>query len=84
MSKRLQVLFDESEYQKIKRHARQAKLSLGGWVRQALRRVTDQESGRSVSDKISAINAAARHSAPINDIEVINQQIASGYLKGPQ
>jgi len=81
MSKRLQVLFSEDEYAKIKRHAKQSRLSLGEWVRGALRRITDAESSQSPDDKLRVLEHAMTYGAPVDDVETMKKQIESGYLK---
>ena len=81
MSKRLQVLFPDDEYAKLKRHARAAKLSLGEWVRSALRRIRDDESARSPEDKLRALKSALSHAAPVDEVAEMERQIESGYLK---
>ena len=81
MSKRLQVLFPEDEYAKLKRHARHARVSLGEWVRNALRRITDEESARSPEEKLRILRKAAVCNAPVDDVQTIKEQIENSYLK---
>ncbi len=81
MSKRLQVLFSEDEYQKLKRHARQARQTLGEWVRCALRRVTDQESIQSPEQRLKVLRHASSFEAPVSSIEEMEKEIESGYLE---
>jgi hypothetical protein len=80
MSKRLQVIIDEKEYSLLKRHAQAASLSLGAWVRMALRRVIDTESVKSKDEKLKALKTASTINAPVDDLETMNQEIGSGYL----
>lgn len=81
MSKRLQVLIPEAEYAAFKRHAKSAKMSVGAWVRGALRRVTDSESPRSVDEKLRALNRAVANAEPVASVEQMKAEIRSGYLK---
>lgn len=82
MSKRLQVLLDKTEYQKFFQVAKAKGMSLGEWVRQAMRRSYEDTSGVSSEIKIKKINELAKkYSFPSGSIEEINEQIKSGYLK---
>ena len=80
MSKRLQVLIEPKEYQVFQKLARQAHMSLGEWVRQALRRTTQQVSGKSPMDKLASIRRASAHTFPSGDIDRILSEIEQGYL----
>jgi hypothetical protein len=81
MSKRLQVLVPDDEYRKFQRQARQAKVSLGEWVRSVLRRVNDSESDHSIEDRLELIREAFTHQGPASDLEQMNAEIERGYLK---
>jgi hypothetical protein len=81
MSKRLQVILPDDEYNKIKRNARHAKQNLASWVRNALRRISDSEPNSSEEEKLRILKKALTISAPIDDISVIKEQIQQGYLK---
>jgi len=81
MSKRLQVLFPNDEYAELKRRARKARQSLGEWVRSALRRVADSESAKQPEEKMRFIGKAFDEAAPIAEIDELERQIESGYLK---
>ncbi len=74
MTKRLQVLLDEEEYQEIQGVARRQRLTLAEWVRQALRRARSDAPG-TVDSKLRVITAASRHSFPTADIEVMLREI---------
>ena len=80
MSKRLQVLIDPKEYREFQKMARQAHTSLGEWVRQALRRTTQQTSGKSATDKLTSIRRAAGHNFPSGEIDQVLSEIEQGYL----
>jgi hypothetical protein len=81
--KRLQVLIEEAEYERIKAVARRERLSLAEWVRRALRLAVRAEPSGDPEEKLAAIRAASRHSFPTGDIEQILEEIARGALNGP-
>ena len=77
MSKRLQVLLDEQEYQEIEVAARSQRMTVAEWVRQALRKARDDQPG-SIDLKLRAIADASRHEFSTADIDVMLQEIDSG------
>jgi hypothetical protein len=79
MSKRLQVLLKDPEYQEIRRAARERNLSVAEWVRQALSLVRRREPSGSAAKKIEAIRTAARFEFPTADIEQMLSEIERGY-----
>ena len=79
MSKRLQVLFEEREYKAFQRLAKNQGLSLGEWVRLALRDVANRLSTKSPQSKLKNIRKSAKQSYPSGDIDEILSQIESGY-----
>ncbi len=82
MSKRLQVLLEESEMEEIHRIARSQNITVAEWVRKALRAMMRSEPSGDVKRKLGAIRAAARHSYPTADIDQMLAEIESGYGKG--
>ncbi len=80
MSKRLQVLIEPREYKTFQMLAKEAGLSLGEWVRQALRRLTLTHSQKSVQQKLDHIRKYSRYNFPTGDIEQILAEIEKGYL----
>jgi hypothetical protein len=80
MSKRLQVLLDESELAEIRRSARRQKLTTAAWVRQALRMARRAEPGSDPGRKLAVVRAAARHRFPTADIDQMLAEIERGYL----
>jgi hypothetical protein len=82
MSKRLQVILDDSEYRDLQRAARSRHMSIAGWVRQALVHARRLEPVGDVEKKLEAIRAAAKHEFPTGDIEVMLAEIERGYLDG--
>jgi methylmalonyl-CoA mutase N-terminal domain/subunit len=79
MTKRLQVLMPDVEYRAIQRIARERHVTVAQWVREALNEARRAAAGSNVSNKITAIRAAAKHQFPTTEIEVMLQQIESGY-----
>jgi hypothetical protein len=83
MTKRLQVLLDDSELRTIQRLARRDKLTTAEWVRRRLRE--GAASARSdTASKLAAIHAAYRHTpaVPEVDIDQMLDEIEQGYLSG--
>lgn len=80
MSKRLQVILDDEEWEEIRDVARNQRLSVSEWVRQTLRearrRLPEGERGR----KLDALRAAMRHSFPTESVERMLAEIEAGYL----
>ena len=80
MSKRLQVLLEPKEYRTFQQIAKEMGLSLGEWVRRALRRATQETSRKSPEEKIAAIRRYENANAPTCDIDQMLEEIESGYL----
>ncbi|MGO9231850.1 MAG: ribbon-helix-helix protein, CopG family [Bryobacteraceae bacterium] len=79
MSKRLQVLLPDSEMSDIQRLAKRERLTVGEWVRRALR---DAHASRPVIDpetKLKAVRRGAKYSFPTADIEQMLGEIERGY-----
>jgi hypothetical protein len=79
MSKRLQVLLDESELLQIRRAARRRRLTTAEWVRQALRSARRAEPEGDPKKKLAVVRAAVRHSFPTADIAQMLAEIEQGY-----
>jgi len=84
MSKRLQVLLEEVELREIQRLARQERMTVAEWVRQALRSARREAPRSEAGKKLQVIRAAARHSFPTADIDEMLGQIERGYLDAPR
>ncbi len=82
MSKRLQVLVDESEWREIRRIARTHRMTVAEWVRQALRAARKDEPRNDDRKKLQAIREASRHAFPTADVDKMLAEIEQGYL-GP-
>lgn len=84
MSKRLQVLLKDPEYQEIRQAAQARNMSVAEWVRRTLGQARHNESSGSVDKKIEAIRVAARFEFPTSDINQMLAEIERGYAAGPQ
>lgn len=82
MSKRLQVLLDESELAKIRNLARRQRLTTAEWVRQALRGAQRAEPGTDARKKLTTVRAAVDHAFPTADIDQMLAEIERGYIGG--
>ena len=78
MTKRLQVLFDDEEYLALQQSAREDRMTVAEWVRQALRQVR-QRRRRAVETKLRALAKACRYEFPTADIDVMIEEIEKGY-----
>ena len=84
MTKRLQVLLDETELRTIQRLARRDKVTTAEWVRRRLREGAAASSRADTASKLAAIHEAYRHtsSTPEPDIDQMLAEIEQGYLSG--
>jgi len=81
MSKRLQVLLDESELREIQKIAGAKQMTVADWVRQVLRAARKGEIASDPGPKLKAISAASRHSFPTADIDQMLKEIEDGYVR---
>lgn len=82
MSKRLQVLLEESELEEIRRAAATQDLTVSAWVRTALRQARERQPSRSKDAKLEIIREAARIEFPTADIGQMLDEIEEGFLQG--
>jgi hypothetical protein len=61
--------------------ARREDLTVGEWVRRALREARAQKPVQDKGGKLQAIRVAATYSFPVGDIEEMLQEITAGYLE---
>jgi len=80
MTKRLQVLFEDDEYRALQQSAREERMTVAEWVRQALRQAQHRRR-RAVDTKLQALKRACRHQFPTGDIDLILDEIEKGYLE---
>jgi hypothetical protein len=79
MSKRLQVVLSEEEFEQLRDIARGQGLTLSEWVRQTLRVARAGRPARDRVRKLAAVRAAVRHSFPTADIDEMLEEIERGY-----
>lgn len=79
MSKRLQVLLSDEEMEAIQAQAESESLTVGEYVRQALRDAGSQRPAASAASKLASIRKAVKHAFPTGDIEKMNEEIERGY-----
>ncbi len=82
MSKRLQVILQDEEFERLRETAREHGVTVSEWVRRVLRRSRPERSAGDRARKLAAVRAAARHNFPTADIEQMNAEIERGYLEG--
>lgn len=79
MSKRLQVLLDEAEFEEIDQAASIQKLTVAEWVRRVLREARRRQPTIDATRKLAVIRASAAHSFPVADVDQLLTEIAQGY-----
>lgn len=79
MSKRLQILVDDGEFEEIHGAAARDGLTMSEWVRIALRHARRDRPRRDVAAKLAAVRSAASHAFPTADIEDMLADIARGH-----
>jgi hypothetical protein len=81
MSKRLQVILEDSELREIQKIAKRSRMTVAEWVRQALRAARAGESSGDPALKLEAVRYAARHDFPTADIGQMLEEIERGYIE---
>ncbi len=81
--KRLQVLFDPTEYSQIQEAAERQGITVAEWVRRTLREARRREPRHRRSRKLDVIRRAAACSHPAPDLPQMLAEIERGYLAGP-
>ena len=79
MSKRLQVLLPDQEMSDIKRLAKRERVTVGEWVRRALREARAGRPTIEPENKLNAVRRAAEYSFPTADIKQMLIEIERGY-----
>jgi hypothetical protein len=79
MSKRLQVLLPDREMSDIQRLAKQERLTVGEWVRRALREARASRPVIEPEKKLKAVRRAVKYSFPTADLEQMLSEIERGY-----
>lgn len=80
MSKRLQVILPDEEFEELRRNAARHGSTVSEWVRQVLRRAGSDEASDDIERQLAAVRAAARYSFPTGDIDEMLADIERGYL----
>jgi hypothetical protein len=83
MSKRLQVLLDETEYRELQRAARLQRVTVSEWVRQALRALLRSTPSRAPDRKLRIVREAVRHRYPAPPLDQMLREIEAGYQDQP-
>ena len=78
VTKRLQVLFDDDEYRALQQSAREDRMTVAEWVRQALRQVRARRR-QAIHAKLEAVEKACLHEFPTADIKSMLAEIDEGY-----
>ena len=79
MSKRLQVLLPDQEMAEIQRLARREKVTVGEWVRRALRDARMRRLVNEPEAKLKAVRRSVAYSFPAADLEEMLSEIERGY-----
>lgn len=80
MSKRLQVLLDETEFDRLRHLAREKGMTVAEWVRQAVRRAASEQPRGDADRKLAIVRHAVEHRFPTGDIDQMQDEIERGYL----
>lgn len=78
MSTRLQIIVQEEEVRELRRCARREGLSLSEWVRRALRKARNEQTGPTVQQKLAALDRALKCNHPTGEIDEILSDIERG------
>lgn len=84
MSKRLQVVLEDSEYRDLERWARRQRTTVSDVVRRALRELRRSVPTREPQKKLQVVREAARHAYPAPDISRMLAEIELGYGGGEE
>ena len=78
MSKRLQILLDDSEYKELQRASRREKKTVASWVRQRIRGSLQEQAPEDPDKKLARILRFAKYSGPTGDIETLLAEVEKG------
>ncbi|MFZ0520733.1 MAG: hypothetical protein WAL95_06895 [Candidatus Acidiferrales bacterium] len=79
MSKVVEVILADSEFQGIKKLARSQNVSIAEWVRVTLNLALRRESAIEIRRKLAVVHAAARYDYPTGDMVRVLRDIEKGY-----
>lgn len=80
MSKRLQVILNEDEYEEIRATAQRQRMTVSQWVRQSLREARAGGPRRTAEEKLEVLRRAVESEFPTGDIEEMLDDIERGRL----
>jgi hypothetical protein len=80
MSKRLQVVVGDADFERYRRTAQAQGVNISEWVRQALRVAERERSTGDVETKLAAIRKAASYRFPMPDIDTLLAEIEGSRL----
>jgi hypothetical protein len=81
MSKRLQVVLDDGEFDAIRDVASREGVTVSEWVRRVLSSARRQQPAGDQARKLAAVRAASRHRFPTADIDTMLEEIERGHLR---
>lgn len=79
MSKRLQVILSDEEYEELRLVSSTEGMTVSEWVRGALRKMRRDRSLLAADGKLDAVRAAMRHDFPSGEITTMLGEIEAGY-----
>jgi len=65
----------------LRQNAKDENLTVGEYVRRALREVQSRRPTKPPAEKLAAIQEALKYSFPVADIDEMNREIEQGYLR---
>ncbi len=78
MSKRLQVLLPEDEFEQLQQASKSANKTVAEWVRESIRVKLREQRPKSPEKRLALILKFASHSGPTGSIEQILAEIEAG------
>jgi hypothetical protein len=78
----MQVLLSDAEYEQLRVTAQASNVSVGEWVRRAIRTSMAEPQTRHIEAKLAAVREALSYYGPTGDIEQMNSEIELGYGSG--
>lgn len=82
MTKRLQVLLPDGQYEELRRIAEVEGVTVAAWVRRVLDEACRERPFETVDAKLAAVREAARYDYPTCDVDQMLREIAAGYGSG--
>ena len=79
MSKRVQVVLTDDEFEELQRVARSEGMTVSDLVRRALRQARISRTPVDTDTKLAVLRSAVRHNLPTADIEDVLADIERGY-----